>query len=69
MRVRVSQNWASKGWGGMVIPRIGMEVIVEHLRGEASDEIAGTTGSLTIFLVKSTTRIHNTARRHSSTST
>lgn len=34
MRVRVSQNWASKGWGGMVIPRIGMEVIVEHLRGD-----------------------------------
>ncbi len=29
LRVRVSQNWAAKGWGGMVIPRIGMEVIVE----------------------------------------
>ena len=39
MRVRVSQNWASKGWGGMVIPRIGMEVIVEHLRGEPDKPI------------------------------
>ncbi|MFQ6552619.1 type VI secretion system Vgr family protein [Aestuariibius insulae] len=39
MRVRVSQNWASKGWGGMVIPRIGMEVIVEHLRGDSDKPI------------------------------
>ncbi|SFJ83770.1 type VI secretion system Vgr family protein [Jannaschia pohangensis] len=34
MRCRVSQNWASKGWGGMVIPRIGMEVVVEFLDGD-----------------------------------
>lgn len=34
MRCRVSQNWASQGWGGMVIPRIGMEVIVEFLEGD-----------------------------------
>ena len=34
MRCRVSQNWASKGWGGMVIPRIGMEVVVEFLEGD-----------------------------------
>jgi type VI secretion system secreted protein VgrG len=33
MRCRVSQSWASKGWGGMVIPRIGMEVVVEFLEG------------------------------------
>ncbi|MBM2575330.1 type VI secretion system tip protein VgrG [Jannaschia sp. Os4] len=39
MRMRVSQNWASKGWGGMVIPRIGMEVIVEHLRGDPDHPI------------------------------
>ncbi|MFQ6554306.1 type VI secretion system Vgr family protein [Aestuariibius insulae] len=39
MRVRVSQTWASKGWGGMVIPRIGMEVIVEHLRGDPDKPI------------------------------
>ncbi len=39
MRVRVSQNWASQGWGGMVIPRIGMEVIVEHLRGDPDKPI------------------------------
>ncbi|SFR52358.1 type VI secretion system Vgr family protein [Litoreibacter janthinus] len=34
MRCRVSQNWAHKGWGGMVIPRIGMEVVVEFLEGD-----------------------------------
>ncbi|MGH1367768.1 MAG: type VI secretion system Vgr family protein [Maritimibacter sp.] len=34
MRCRVSQNWAGKGWGGMVIPRIGMEVVVEFLDGD-----------------------------------
>ena len=33
MRCRVSQNWAGAGWGGMVIPRIGMEVVVEFLDG------------------------------------
>ncbi|MGR3795080.1 type VI secretion system Vgr family protein [Vannielia sp. SX4] len=33
MRCRVSQNWAGKGWGGMVIPRIGMEVVVEFIEG------------------------------------
>ncbi|MBT0958116.1 type VI secretion system tip protein VgrG [Alphaproteobacteria bacterium KMM 3653] len=39
MRCRVSQSWASKGWGGMVIPRIGMEVIVEHLEGDPDKPI------------------------------
>jgi len=34
MRCRVSQNWAGKGWGGMVIPHIGMEVVVEFLEGD-----------------------------------
>ncbi len=32
--VRVSQNWAGKTWGGMHIPRIGQEVIVEFLEGD-----------------------------------
>lgn len=32
--VRVSQLWASKGWGAMHIPRIGDEVIVEFLEGD-----------------------------------
>lgn len=31
---RVSQNWAGNGWGGMLIPRIGMEVLVEFLEGD-----------------------------------
>jgi type VI secretion system secreted protein VgrG len=34
MRCRVSQNWAFQHWGGMVIPRIGMEVVVEFLEGD-----------------------------------
>ncbi|MCU0800605.1 MAG: type VI secretion system tip protein VgrG [Rhodobacteraceae bacterium] len=34
MRCRVSQMWAGQGWGGMAIPRIGMEVIVEFLEGD-----------------------------------
>jgi type VI secretion system secreted protein VgrG len=32
--IRVSQLWAGKGWGAMWIPRIGQEVIVEHLEGD-----------------------------------
>ncbi|MCE8433103.1 type VI secretion system tip protein VgrG [Rhodovulum sulfidophilum] len=34
MRCRVSQSWAGAGWGGMVIPHIGMEVVVEFLDGD-----------------------------------
>ncbi len=32
--IRVSQAWAGKGWGGMSIPRIGQEVIVDFLEGD-----------------------------------
>jgi type VI secretion system secreted protein VgrG len=32
--VRVSQSWAGKRWGGMALPRVGMEVIVEFLEGD-----------------------------------
>lgn len=32
--VRVSQLWAGSRWGGMHIPRIGQEVIVEFLEGD-----------------------------------
>jgi type VI secretion system secreted protein VgrG len=32
--VRVSQLWAGKNWGGIHIPRIGQEVIVEFLEGD-----------------------------------
>ena len=31
---RVTQNWAGAGWGGQVIPRIGMEVMVTYLDGD-----------------------------------
>jgi type VI secretion system secreted protein VgrG len=32
--VRVMQNWAGAGFGGQVIPRIGMEVMVTYLDGD-----------------------------------
>lgn len=32
--VRVAQVWAGKNWGGLHIPRIGQEVIVEFLEGD-----------------------------------
>ncbi|MEJ6391623.1 type VI secretion system tip protein TssI/VgrG [Gymnodinialimonas sp. 2305UL16-5] len=32
--IRVMQNWAGTGWGGQVIPRIGMEVMVSYLEGD-----------------------------------
>ena len=32
--VRVSSAWAGKGWGGIHIPRMGQEVIVEYLEGD-----------------------------------
>jgi type VI secretion system secreted protein VgrG len=32
--VRVGQNWAGGGWGGQVIPRIGMEVMVAFIDGD-----------------------------------
>lgn len=31
--IRVSQAWAGSGWGGMHIPRVGNEVIVDFLEG------------------------------------
>ncbi|MFT6451445.1 MAG: type VI secretion system secreted protein VgrG [Halocynthiibacter sp.] len=39
MRCRVSQNWAGNGWGGMVIPRIGMEVVVDFINGDPDKPI------------------------------
>jgi type VI secretion system secreted protein VgrG len=32
--VRVAQVWAGAGWGGMTIPRIGQEVIVDFIEGD-----------------------------------
>jgi len=32
--IRVSSPWAGKGWGGVSIPRIGQEVVVEFLEGD-----------------------------------
>lgn len=33
-RVRVAQVWAGPQWGGQLIPRIGMEAVVEFLEGD-----------------------------------
>ncbi|MBP9752996.1 MAG: type VI secretion system tip protein VgrG [Proteobacteria bacterium] len=32
--IRVAQNWAGSQWGGVVIPRIGMEVVVSFMDGD-----------------------------------
>ncbi|XUA17342.1 type VI secretion system tip protein TssI/VgrG [Citrobacter sp. OP27] len=37
--IRVSQPWAGKGWGGLAIPRIGHEVIVEFLNGDPDQPV------------------------------
>ena len=37
--VRVAQVWAGKGWGGVAIPRIGQEVIVDFLEGDPDQPI------------------------------
>lgn len=42
--IRVSQTWAGKGWGTVIIPRIGQEVIVDFLEGDPDQPII--TGSV-----------------------
>lgn len=37
--VRVAQVWAGKTWGGMFLPRVGQEVIVEFLEGDPDQPI------------------------------
>ena len=37
--IRVAQPWAGKEWGGMSIPRIGQEVIVDFLEGDPDQPI------------------------------
>ena len=37
--IRVSQPWAGKAWGGVTIPRIGQEVIVDFLEGDPDEPI------------------------------
>ena len=37
--IRVSQPWAGKAWGGVTIPRIGHEVVVEFLEGDPDQPI------------------------------
>jgi type VI secretion system secreted protein VgrG len=37
--VRVSQLWAGSGWGGLHVPRIGQEVLVDFLEGDPDKPI------------------------------
>jgi type VI secretion system secreted protein VgrG len=37
--IRVSQTWAGKGWGSVVLPRIDQEVIVHFLEGDPDQPI------------------------------
>jgi type VI secretion system secreted protein VgrG len=37
--IRVSHPWAGQGWGGISIPRIGQEVIVDFLEGDPDQPI------------------------------
>lgn len=32
--IRVMQNWGGAGWGGQIVPRIGMEAMVSYLDGD-----------------------------------
>ncbi|MEL8012695.1 phage baseplate assembly protein V, partial [Pseudomonas aeruginosa] len=32
--LRVASGWAGNGYGGIVIPRVGMEVLVDFLEGD-----------------------------------
>ena len=34
MRLRVAQMWAGSGWGGVWIPRVDMEVVVDFIEGD-----------------------------------
>ncbi|MGO9258640.1 MAG: type VI secretion system Vgr family protein [Bryobacteraceae bacterium] len=37
--IRVSQVWAGKGWGGIQVPRIGQEVLVDFLEGNPDNPV------------------------------
>ncbi len=41
--VRVAQPWAGKGWGGMIIPRVGQEVVVGFLEGDPDRPLVNGT--------------------------
>lgn len=42
--IRVAQGWAGKSWGQMFLPRIGQEVVVSFLQGDADRPLV--TGSV-----------------------
>ena len=38
--IRVAQNWAGTNWGGLVTPRIGMEVVITYIDGDPDRPLA-----------------------------
>ena len=42
-RVRVAQTWSGKAWGTVFVPRIGQEVVVEHLEGNPDQPLCTGT--------------------------
>jgi type VI secretion system secreted protein VgrG len=50
MRCRVAQVWAGRGWGGIFIPRVGMEVLVQFLDGNPDRPVViGTVYNLSLI--------------------
>ena len=43
MRCRVAQMAAGAAWGGIVIPRVGMEVVVNFIDGDPSKPLVVAT--------------------------
>jgi type VI secretion system secreted protein VgrG len=37
--IRVAQSWAGKQWGGVFIPRIGMEALIDFLEGDPDQPV------------------------------
>ncbi|UZX37668.1 phage baseplate assembly protein V [Pseudomonas sp. B111] len=54
--MRVASGWAGNGYGGIAIPRVGMEVLVDFLEGDPDQPLvtgclsttAGTSGALRV---------------------
>lgn len=37
--VRVNQHWAGRGWGGMLLPRAGQEVLIDFINGDVDQPL------------------------------
>jgi type VI secretion system secreted protein VgrG len=41
--MRVAQPWAGKGWGSLMLPRVGQEVLVGHIEGDIDRPVVTAT--------------------------